>query len=229
MHGQQAQQGLQGETHARATLDAWREQRADRLDPMRFHFIDAMARRAAAHHGEARRILDERLSALLDAYAADLDRENAACDADADADAVGNSLARARGPLGKLADYITASHSSAEVNSQLTTHAQQRVSSNPQRETLDYFRQTWSKLSADKQLRQSLEQVPGNAGPLNSSSLVHRSLSLMRELSPGYLQQFLSYVDALSWMEQMTGGIASPAKDAPRAASTKKSARSRSR
>ena len=58
-------------------------------------------------------------------------------------------------------------------------------------------------------MRQSLEQVPGNAGPLNSSSLVHRSLSLMRELSPGYLQQFLSYVDALSWMEQMNGGSAS--------------------
>ncbi|MEM5436854.1 DUF2894 domain-containing protein [Paraburkholderia diazotrophica] len=213
------EQSLQAETHARATLDAWRAQRADRLDPMRFHFIDAMARRAAAHHGEARRILDERLSALLEAYAADLNREN---DRHA-ADAVDDSPAHARGPLGKLADYIASNQAWAEGN------AQHRPSSNPQQDTLDYFRQTWSKLSADKQLRQSLEQVPGNAGPLNSSSLVHRSLSLMRELSPGYLQQFLSYVDALSWMEQMTNGIASPAKDAPRAASTKKGARSRSR
>ncbi|WP_090870514.1 DUF2894 domain-containing protein [Paraburkholderia diazotrophica] len=217
--GQQALQVSQGETHARATLDAWRAQGADRLDPMRFHFIDAMARRAAAHHGEARRILDERLSALLETYAADLNRENDRC---AD-DTVDDSPARARGPLGKLADYIVANQSSAEGN------APHRVTSNPQHETLDYFRQTWSKLSADKQLRQSLEQVPGNAGPLNSSSLVHRSLSLMRELSPGYLQQFLSYVDALSWMEQMTGGIASPARDAPRASSAKKGARSRSR
>ncbi|WP_087734900.1 DUF2894 domain-containing protein [Paraburkholderia piptadeniae] len=216
---------MQDETQARATLEAWRKQGADRLDPTRFHFIDAMARRAAAHHGEARRILDERLSALLEAYAADLHRKNDACDADA----VSNSPAHARGPLGKLADYIAASQAPAEVDSQLIAHAWHRVSSNPQLETLDYFRQTWSKLSAEKQLRQSLEQVPGNAGPLNSSSLVHRSLSLMRELSPGYLQQFLSYVDALSWMEQMTGGIASPAKDAPRAASPKKGTRSRSR
>ncbi|MEM5382836.1 DUF2894 domain-containing protein [Paraburkholderia phymatum] len=217
--GQQGQQASQAETHARATLDAWRAQRADRLDPMRFHFIDAMAWRAAAHHGEARRILDERLSALLEAYAADLNRENDKCAAAA----LDDSPARARGPLGKLADYIVANQSPAQGN------AQHRPSPNPQQETLDYFRQTWSKLSADKQLRQSLEQVPGNAGPLNSSSLVHRSLSLMRELSPGYLQQFLSYVDALSWMEQLTGGIASPAKEAPRASSTKKSARSRSR
>ncbi|MFP3693050.1 DUF2894 domain-containing protein, partial [Burkholderia sp. SIMBA_048] len=93
---------------------------------------------------------------------------------------------------------------------------------------LDYFRETWSKVSAEKQVRVSLEQVPGNAGPLNSSSLVHRSLSLMRELSPGYLKQFLSYVDALSWMEQMTGGAAA-GKDAPRAASAGKSARGKSR
>ena len=69
----------------------------------------------------------------------------------------------------------------------------------------------------------------GNAGPLNSSSLVHRSLSLMSELSPGYLQQFLSYVDALSWMEQMNGGGALPAKDAPRATSSKKNTKGKSR
>jgi hypothetical protein len=81
---------------------------------------------------------------------------------------------------------------------------------------LDDFREMWSKISTERQLRQSLAQVPGNAGPLNSSSLVHRSLSLMHELSPGYLRQFLSYVDALSWMEQMAGSI--PAgKHAPRA------------
>jgi hypothetical protein len=48
----------------------------------------------------------------------------------------------------------------------------------------------------------------------------------MRELSPGYLQQFLSYVDALSWLEQMNGGGALAGKDAPRAAGVKKNTRS---
>ena len=43
-------------------LDAWREQGADRLDPVRFHFIEALERRAAGHSGEARRILDDRVS-----------------------------------------------------------------------------------------------------------------------------------------------------------------------
>lgn len=99
---------------------------------------------------------------------------------------------------------------------------------------LDYFRETWSKLSADSQLRASLEQVPKNAGPLNSSSLVHRSLSLMRELSPEYLRQFLSYVDALSWLQQMNGDEAATGDEAARGAvgggaSAKKSTRKRSR
>ena len=59
---------------ARATLDAWRERGADRLDPIRFHFIEALDRRAAGHSGEARRILDDRsVQALLEAYAEDLD------------------------------------------------------------------------------------------------------------------------------------------------------------
>jgi hypothetical protein len=51
----------------------------------------------------------------------------------------------------------------------------------------------------------------------------------MRELSPGYLQQFLSYVDALSWMEQMNGGDALADKDVPRSGSARKSTRGKPR
>jgi hypothetical protein len=84
---------------------------------------------------------------------------------------------------------------------------------------------------SEKQLRQSLDQVPRNAGPLNSSSLVHRALSLMREVSPGYLQQFLAYADALSWLEQLNASVAAaaPAKEAPRVSTAKKGARGKKR
>ena len=56
-------------THVRATLDAWREQGADRLDPVRFHRIDALERRAAALEGDARALLDARLATLLEGFA----------------------------------------------------------------------------------------------------------------------------------------------------------------
>jgi hypothetical protein len=204
-----------------ATLDAWREQGADRFDPLRFHFIDALARRAAAHDGAARRVLDARLAALLDAYASDL-----ASQTPPPAQAAVQAAAAckpARGPLAGLVDYI-ASHAAPEGERTTLSPAVRS-----ELKALDYFRETWSKVSAEKQLRQSLEQVPGNAGPLNSSSLVHRSLSLMREVSPGYLQQFLSYVDALSWMEQLVGAGVQPVKEAPRVISAKKGARGKAR
>ncbi|CAB3778554.1 hypothetical protein LMG28614_00648 [Paraburkholderia ultramafica] len=206
-------------SEARATLDAWRERGADRLDPVRFHFIAALERRAATHSGEARRVLDDRLSALLDAYAADLERATAAV---AEADAVALTSASrepAHETLAGLIDHI-ARRMPADRDG---------AASYPELPALDYFREVWSKVRAEKQLRQSLAQVPGNAGPLNSSSLVHRSLSLMRELSPGYLKQFLSYVDTLAWMEQLNGGGAPTGKEAPRAGTASKGARSKAR
>ena len=71
---------------------------------------------------------------------------------------------------------------------------------------LRYFRGTWSQLSVDRQMAQSWARVPENAGPLNSQLLVLRSLKLMRDVSPAYLKRFMSYVDALLWLDQAGGG-----------------------
>jgi hypothetical protein len=190
----------------RATIDAWRERGADRFDPVRFRVIEAMARRAMEHGGETRRVLDARLIALIDAYTGDLA-------ANAGHEAPGSKPIC--GPLAGLAGYIA---------------GKREPNAYPELAALEYFRQTWNTVSTERQFRQSLAQVPGNAGPLNSSSLVHRSLSLMRELSPGYLQQFLSYADALSWLEQMNGASgAATDKEVPRGAAAKKTSRGKSR
>ncbi|HEY1611482.1 MAG TPA: DUF2894 domain-containing protein [Paraburkholderia sp.] len=193
-----------------ALLDVWRASGADRVDPVRFRMLDAFARRAARHEGDTRRILDARLATLIAAYAADVKRATAEGNA-----ALQNDTAQP-GALAALNDHIACS-------------TVQQDATWPDLALLDYFKKTWSRLSTDIQLRQSREQVPTNAGPLNSSSLVHRALSLMREQSPAYLQHFLSYVDALSWMEQMNGGEAPAPKEARRAPAAKKGARNRSR
>ena len=49
---------------------------------------------------------------------------------------------------------------------------------------------------------QAMVRGPENAGPLNPHMLVLRSLALMRQLSPDYLQRFLSHVDSLLWLDQ---------------------------
>jgi len=186
-------------SEVRATLDAWRESGDDRFDPVRYRVIEAMARRAITHDGEARRVLDAKLVGLIDAYADDL-----AARAVRDT-AIGEMESR---PLAGLLDYIASKH---------------EISTYPEMAALEFFRQTWNTISAEKQFKQSLAQVPGNAGPLNSSSLVHRALSLMRESSPGYLQQFLSYADALSWLEELSvaSGVSAD-KDTPRGAASNK-------
>ncbi|OXJ29343.1 hypothetical protein CFB82_29945 [Burkholderia sp. HI2714] len=188
-------------TDVRATLDAWREQGADRFDPVRFHRIDALERRAAALEGDARALLDARLATLLEGFAEVVAR------AGETATASGAAGAPMRGALAELVERLARD---AQVD---------RRGLDP--ELVDYFRTIWSKARTEQQYRQSLDQVPRNAGPLNSNSLVHRSLATMRELSPAYLQQFLSYVDALAWLEDLAGGGAQPEKEAPRAKTAK--------
>ncbi|WP_323119091.1 DUF2894 domain-containing protein [Burkholderia alba] len=213
-----------GAPSVRATLEAWRAQGADRLNPVRFRLIDALAQRAARHDGAARQRLDARLAELLDAYAGDLEKQAAE---GGDAGGAPVPPEPARGALGELVDHVAA-RGFARDGERGAADGLLRAAAYPELPALDHFREIWSRVSADKQLRQSMEQVPANAGPLNSSSLVHRSLSLMRALSPGYFQQFLSYVDALSWLERMNGGAAA-GKEAPRAGSTRKGARGASR
>lgn len=72
----------------------------------------------------------------------------------------------------------------------------------PEPNATQYFRNTWSKISVAKRVAQALDQAPKNAGPLNSQRLVLRSLALMREMSPDYLNRFTSYVDALLCLDQ---------------------------
>ncbi|PTW98972.1 DUF2894 domain-containing protein [Achromobacter mucicolens] len=223
---------------ARAVLDGWRASGADRADPLLFHLIDALARRAASYVGPARLRLDARLADLIQAYESALTNVGAAEEVSAE------PPARKPGPLAGLVAYLDnpaaarppqasdAEPDSADADRLNPLDARDPLglrAAYPELPLLDEFQTLWSRFSADRQVRQSQEQVHKNAGPLNSNQLVHRALSLMREMSPGYLQQFLSYTDALMWMEQMTASAAPAPKEAPRAGAAKKSTRSKPR
>ena len=96
----------------------------------------------------------------------------------------------ARGPLAELTDYIARSAPLARPGY-------------PELDMLDAFREIWSRVDMGRQLRQSQEQVPKGAGPLNSSHLVHHALAAMQSASPECLQHFLAHVETLAWLEQM--------------------------
>ncbi|AVQ08422.1 TPA: DUF2894 domain-containing protein [Xanthomonas vasicola pv. zeae] len=189
---------------ARMQLERWRSQGADQLDPVRFHLMKSLAARADAQADAVREVLEHKLGALVDDYATALKQ--------ATRRPVGRGAAAASTPgssqssaLGALTGQMAGHAALMEVDSRKTASADAMLF--PELPALDDFRRTWTTVRTASQVRQSLQDAPKDAGPLNSNVLVHRCITLMRECSPGYLQHFLGYVDALSWLEQLhTGG-----------------------
>ncbi len=159
-------------------------------------------------------MLDERLTTLLGAYTEQLLATSASPESEATACVPPST------PLGQLLDHIASKTSKPDG----VVPAPSSVF--PELAALEDFRKTWSAVRSRSQLRQSLAFMPANAGPLNSAALVHRAMALMRELSPEYLRHFLSYVDDLSWLEQI--GVGMTGKPLARSTSTKKRARKKS-
>ena len=206
------------------TIDALRARGADRLDPVRFRFIEALARRSAAEQGDARRVLDGRLATVLDEYTARFDQtqtragETLACTVAQFPDAADRLEAVYRaGNFRELRQFIASlqdryrARPLPDLLSHIQQHSPQNVPVNgagealkPREEltALAYFRNTWSRLKVDQQLARALAQAPENAGPLNSHLLVLQSLKLMRDISPEYLRRFMAYADAMLWLDQ---------------------------
>ncbi|WP_449465298.1 DUF2894 domain-containing protein [Stenotrophomonas humi] len=183
-------------------LDAWCETGADRIDPLRFSLMRALADRAERHDGLVRQRLDARLAVLADAYA-DMVAKRAP---------VTSQIAASPSPLSALLQQLNA----VPLQYPLPLHAAdtgvaQEGDSNASSDTtlmpaLDEFQQLWSRIRIESLLRQCLDSLPEDAGPLHSSVLTYRAMALMQDISPDYLQHFVAYVDVLTWMDQLSDG-----------------------
>lgn len=182
-----------------AIIAALRERGADRFDPVRFRFIEALARRTAGQQGAAREVLDGRLAQALADYEARLAQA-----AGESGQPVASEEMAGGSPLAELLALIGQPVSEEPAGS-LDKIGLRHAEAPGELKSMQYFRSTWSKLSVDKQLAQALEKAPENAGPLNSHHLVLQSLRQMRDISPEYLKRFMSYVDALFWLDQADG------------------------
>lgn len=191
-------------------IDALRQEGVHQFDPVRFHYIEVLSRRASAHQGSVKRILDGTLQAAVAALRQRFEQaRSGGPHTDATADAAVH-----RQTLGDLVRHI-AQHSPEKMDSRLDAPVAPRV----ELKSVRYFRSTWSRLSAEKQVTEALDQAPKNAGPINSHVVVLRSLALMRDISPDYLNRFMSYVDTLLCLDQGGKG-APPAAKPPRTAKT---------
>ncbi len=188
-----------------ARLDALREAGAADRDPVRFAHLDALARRTAAQPAVIRQTLYARLNALAD----ELAEHPANLPAPAAPDKTASPLAALLAHIGEHAHAHPAARQPARAQSPTGQETRQKTKKPltgptpqaPELKAVAIFRDAWSRLSTEQQLTQTLAQAPENAGPMNSQHLVLRSLELMRDIAPDYLQGFMSHVDTLIWLE----------------------------
>lgn len=205
-----------------ALIATLRDAGADRFDPVRWRYLEALASRAAEHQGNARRLLDAKLAQALAALQERLERarrdamETVAQGVQQFPQAAGDlqrllSAGDFKG-LRRLCATLQAGASRAPLGALVRQLEQSSPESaeaywgsagpHPELKAVRNFRNTWAKLSVDKQVAQALEQAPKNAGPINSHMLALRSLTLMRDISPDYLNRFLSYAETLLCLDQ---------------------------
>ena len=226
----------------RAALLSLQQAGADHWDPVRLHYLQTLMKRSEAESGRVHELLEARLANAVAAFKARFDRTlNEAQDA---VEAAASTYPQAAAGLQRLlacgdykgvAKHIAALDKPAQPSAlgELTSYiAQQSADATtphaevigglgqpPELKTSRVFRNTWSKLSVDRQVAQALNQAPKNAGPINSHMLVLQALTQMRDISPDYLNRFTSYVDTLLALDQVEPSKPVPAKKAaPRAA-----------
>jgi hypothetical protein len=197
-------------------LAALRASGADRRDPVRFVTLEALARRATAQPESIRQPLLTKLNAMADQLATSptqATQTSAECPTPSPLTELLtyiNQHAHAQPSATQAANESAAPQGNslaAAVNPKFRPNSQTaaggRSRQGPELKSVAYFRNEWSKLSTEQQLTKTLAQAPENAGPMNSQHLVLRSLQVMRDIAPDYLQGFMSYIDTLIWLEHV--------------------------
>lgn len=188
-----AQAAHDGPADVAAWLEALRSNGGWRVDPVRFHYMDALCQRMPGAREPVRGLLQHKLQAAAGHYAAQL----ALASSPPAARAGARSVAAGAAPLAQLNEYIR------------TATAARRPPAAPgepqdghELASVRRFRQARARSRALDQVERAAARRPQNAGPLNSHALVLQSLDLMRELSPDYLRRFLVNMESLQWLDQ---------------------------
>ena len=191
---------------AGAALLRWHIEARRNAAPLRFALIEAMARRGSMLAGEARRRHDARMLQLIVEYPCDrTDTETA-------------HVSPASDSMTRLLDHM-------RNGARLESPDSLPSACYPELPLLGEFRALWTQLRTEGQMQAALQPAETDAGPLNSGRLIQRSLTLMREVSPGYLQHFIQYVDTLLSLDSMRAAESDSPNKTP--AETKRTARKR--
>ena len=198
------------------SIASLRGQGADRFDPVGLNYLDTLERRTRVQNPNVKRILEVKLGQALQDFGQRF--QQALTDAKRALEPAAQAHPHAAADLQRLleAGDLKRLRQSLETLKRSERHyslgdlvlqleQQTRKHTDPtlqaglvprvELKSVRQFRNTWSKLSAVRQVTRAMDKGPKNAGPINSHMLVLRSLALMRDISPDYLNRFVSYVD----------------------------------
>jgi hypothetical protein len=202
-------------------LASLRDDGGERFDPAGWHYLTTLARRAAAHEGSVRNLLEAKLERAAASFAERFSQARSAA-----AELLATTCEKHPQTAADLELFFAAGNfrglrqqcatlearQQCEALAALVSELEPDVAAAPGRpaarpieaasptlelKTVRESRATWARLSVDKQLAQAMKQGPKNAGPINSHMLVLRSLAMMQEISPDYLSRMVSFVDTL--------------------------------
>ena len=165
-------------------LQSLRDAGAARVDAVGWHYIETLAARTGQQTGAAQALLQNRLHQALTELQA---RMTAAPLPSAD-------KASQKAEPSPMAALLQDMKPPAPAASPATAWPGESP-------RVRQFRRQLRKISVQKQVSQAIAQAPQNAGPINSHMLVLRALGLMRDISPDYLNRFMTHVDTLLCLE----------------------------
>jgi len=195
-----------------SSLDALRLAGAARLDPVRFRYIELLARRVVDASPEVRTLLITSLERSL-SECADRVAVRAADEPPVLAEPIIPPAEvvelPASTPLAALNQYIVqATEPPADPDQyDLAPSGWQPFDG---LKNAGRFRESWQKMRAEDALGLAVERAPEAAGPLNSHRLVLRTLTLMHSLSPAYLRHFIEQAETLLWLDKASARFRQP-------------------
>ena len=179
-----------------------RDANASRLDSVGWHYIETLAQRSRAHTGPAHALLQEKLLHALQAFEQRMARTTKAHQS-----RPLPSSQTAPSALGLLLQEMAPPALPA-----LETASSSRLGLQPESPRVRQFRRQLRQISVHKQVSKAIAQAPHNAGPINSHMLVLRALGLMRDISPDYLNRFMTHLDTLLCLQAAEQTRPTPAK-----------------
>jgi len=179
-----------------------RDANAPRLDSVGWHYIETLAQRSRAQTGPAQILLQNKLLHALQVFEQRMAQttethQSTPLPSSQTAPSVLALLLREMAPPALAALEATSSS---------------RLGLQPESPRVRQFRKQLRQISVHKQVSKAIAQAPHNAGPINSHMLVLRALGLMRDISPDYLNRFMTHLDTLLCLQAAEQTRPTPAK-----------------